>query len=107
MFYKMLNLFNHCPIKYKTFAIKRKEAKDSISLSGKIAKQIKGFVEENHSIFSSYDKVIVYYDYGQLGLSSVLSATFSLLLTNVEFRKASQTDYRLLQVSDFVLYRIT
>jgi len=104
LFYKMLNFFNHCPIKYEVLKIKRKEASDSVSLSVKIAKLIKLFIENNKSYFDSFDKMIVYYDYGQFGLGSVLGTTLSLLLRNIEFRKAEQSRYRLLQVADFVCY---
>lgn len=104
LFYKMLNFFNHCPIRYNVLAIRRKEANDSVSLSVKIAKLIKSYIEDNKNFFDNFDKVIVYYDYGQFGLGSILSTTFSLLLNNVEFRKAEQSKYRLLQVADFVCY---
>ena len=46
--------------------------------------------------------MIVYYDNGQTELSAILNAVFSILLHNVEFRKAEPQKYRLLQVADFV-----
>lgn len=49
-----------------------------------------------------YDKNIVYYDNGQIELSSILNTVFSFHFTNVEFRKAEPQKYRLLQVADFI-----
>ena len=44
----------------------------------------------------------MYYDNGQAELSAILNAVFSVLFTEVEFRKAEPQKYRLLQVADFV-----
>lgn len=46
MLYKMLNFVNACPISCLTVVVDRKEAKDKVSLSGKLAKTInKAMVE--------------------------------------------------------------
>lgn len=46
--------------------------------------------------------MIVYYDNGQIELSSILNAVLTVLFGDVEFRKAEPQKYRLLQVADFV-----
>ena len=104
MLYKTLNFYMHCNIKHSSIIIDRKEAFDVVELSGKLAKQLSKLIKENINYFESFDKVIVYYDFGQSGISALLNATFSILLDNVEFRKALQSDYRLLQVADFISY---
>ena len=50
----------------------------------------------------SFDKIIVYYDNGQNELSAIINAIFSILFSNVEFRKAEPQKYRLLQAADFI-----
>lgn len=57
---------------------------------------------KHQDYFDSFDKIIVYYDFGQSELSSILNAVFSLLFSDVEFRKATPQKYKLLQVADFV-----
>ena len=104
LFYKMLNFYNHCDILHTTFKIKRTEAEDSSKLSSKLAKTIKYFIDDYISHFNKYDKIIIYYDYGQSSLGILLNATLSLLLNNVEFRKVEQPKYKLLQMADFVCY---
>ena len=98
----MLNFVNMCPIRYMTVAVDRKEAADKIKLSGKLAKEINTAFREYSDFFMEFDKVIVYYDNGQIELSAILNAVFSIYFSNVEFRKAEPQKYRLLQAADFI-----
>ncbi len=82
--------------------VPRREAPDKVSLSGKLAKQLKLALDTHHDFFSRYDKFIVYYDNGQSELSYVLNAVFSICFPDVEFRKAEPQNYRLLQLADFI-----
>lgn len=102
LLYKMLNFVNACPISYLTVVVDRKEAVDKVSLSGKLAKAINVAMSVHQDFFSSFDKIIVYYDNGQNELSAILNAVFSIQFSNVEFRKAEPQKYRLLQAADFI-----
>lgn len=102
LLYKMLNFVNSCPISYLSVIVDRKEAADKIALSGKLAKAINREMSEHILFFAEFDKVIVYYDYGQMELSAILNAVFSIQFSNVEFRKAEPQKYRLLQAADFI-----
>ncbi len=102
LLFKILNFYNKCAIKHHTIMVNRKEAPDKVSLSGRLAKEIGRVINLHESFFGQFDKVLVYYDNGQAELSSVLNAAFSLLFSDVEFRKAEPQKYRLLQVADFV-----
>ena len=102
LLYKMLNFVNGCPISYMTVAVDRKEAADRIALSGKLAKAINVAFSEHSEFFVNFDRVIVYYDNGQVELSAILNAVFSIFFSNVEFRKAEPQRYRLLQAADFI-----
>ena len=102
LIYKMLNFLNCIPIACETIVVNRKEAADKISLSGKLAKKISEVIRLHGEYFDSFDKVIVYYDNGQIELSAILNAVFSVHFGNVEFRKAEPQKYRLLQIADFI-----
>jgi len=102
LLYKMLNFLNSIPVVYETIVVNRKEAADKISLSGKLAKKISEVIRSHEGYFDSFDKVIVYYDNGQIELSAILNAVFSVHFGNVEFRKAEPQKYRLLQIADFI-----
>ena len=100
--YKLLNFYNKCQIYHDTVIVNRKEAPDRITLSGRLAKEIQKKILKHRDYFDSFDKIIVYYDFGQSELGSILNAVLSLLFNDVEFRKAEPQKYKLLQVADFV-----
>ena len=102
LLYKMLYFYNKCDIYHDTVIVNRKEAADKISLSGRLSKEIAKMIARHSAYFNQFDKVIVYYDNGQVELSAILNAVFSILFSDVEFRKAEPQKYRLLQVADFV-----
>ena len=102
LLYKMLYFYNKCNIYHDTVVVNRKEASDKIALSGRLSKEIARMIARHSSYFDQFDKVIVYYDNGQVELSAILNAVLSVLFNEVEFRKAEPQKYRLLQVADFV-----
>ena len=102
LLYKILHLYLMSDIHHITVKVPRREAPDKVSLSGKLAKQLKQALDAHHDFFSGYDKFIVYYDNGQSELSYVLNAVFSICFPDVEFRKAEPQNYRLLQLADFI-----
>ena len=102
LLYKMLNFVNNCPIHCLTVIVDRKEARDKVSLSGKLAKAINSVILEHQEYFTRFDKIVVYYDNGQMELSAVINAVFSIQFSNVEFRIAEPQKYRLLQAADFI-----
>ena len=102
LLYNMLNFVNGCAISYLTVIVDRREAADKVALSGKLAKAINRAMSEHMGYFSDFDKIIVYYDNGQVELSTILNAVFSIQFSNVEFRKAQPQKYRLLQAADFI-----
>lgn len=82
--------------------INRKDAPNKISLSGRLGREISNVIEKHKAFFDSFDKIIVYYDNGQIELGAILNTVFSIHFSNVEFRKAEPQKYRLLQAADFI-----
>ena len=102
LLFKMLNFIISSPITYEVAVVNRKEAPDKISLSGRLGREISNVIEKHKAFFDSFDKIIVYYDNGQIELGAILNTVFSIHFSNVEFRKAEPQKYRLLQVADFI-----
>lgn len=102
LLFKMLNFIASSPITYEVTVVNRKEAPDKITLSGRLGREISNVIEKHNVFFNSFDKIIVYYDNGQIELGSILNTVFSIHFTNVEFRKAEPQKYRLLQAADFI-----
>lgn len=99
---KMLRFTMSCEISYFNIVVNKKEADDKFKLSGKIAKKLSRFINDNSNYFDEYDNIIVYYDNGQHELSVIINTILNTFFSNVEFRKASPKEYKLLQVADFV-----
>ena len=65
--------------------------------------QIMDFIRHHLDYFQSFEKVVLYYDWGQAFVSKILQNTFAKTLgQNVEFRTAYQKDYKLMQVADYI-----
>ena len=99
---KMMSFLRQVDIKCKTVYIEKKHISDEVEAAGKLAKQLSRFLQDNMSVFASYDTVKVYYDNGQIELNKILSSVFNIFLDNVEFRKVIPSDYRLFQIADLV-----
>ena len=103
LLFKMLNFIVSSPIaSYEMAVVNRKEAPDKISLSGKLGREISNVIGKHKAFFDGFDKIIVYYDNGQIELGAILNTVFSIHFSNVEFRKAEPQKYRLLQAADFI-----
>ena len=102
LLFRMLNFIVGSPITYELAVVNRKEAPDKISLSGRLGREISKVIEKHKVFFEGFDKIIVYYDNGQIELGAILNTIFSIHFSNVEFRKAEPQKYRLLQAADFI-----
>lgn len=102
LLFKMLNFIVSSPISHELAVVNRKEAPDKISLSGRLGREISKVIEKHKVFFEGFDKIIVYYDNGQIELGAILNTVFSIHFFNVEFRKAEPQKYRLLQAADFI-----
>lgn len=102
IFRKLMTFLRKIDIKCNCVYIEKKHIQDEVEAAGKLGKQIANFIRENYMYFLSFDKVIIYYDNGQVEVNKILSTVFHSLLDNVEFRKVIPAEYRLFQVADLV-----
>lgn len=71
-------------------------------MTSKLSKSIASMLNNCFEKFKSFDKIIVYYDNGQIELTKILTSIFNVLFFNVEFRKVRPADYKLFQIADLV-----
>lgn len=88
--------------KYICVKLRKSECPDEIVMTAKLSKAIADQLRSNEAYFSQFDKIIVYYDNGQIELTKILTSVFNALYTNVEFRKVQPVEYRLFQIADLV-----
>ncbi len=99
---RMLAFASKVDFSYKTFTVNKKHIEDETDLIKQLARKFSNFIKHHYPYFLSFDKIKIYYDNGQLGVVRVLVAVFTTLFNNVEFKKAMQKDYKMLQVADLI-----
>jgi len=102
IFHRLFVFTRTCKIAYHPIIADKRHATDDRSLADMLTKQLLSFLNENLAYFQSYDKVILYYDYGQPELARILDYTFKKVLGNVEYRRVTPSDYRLFQAADLL-----
>ena len=98
----LFNFTRKLDIRYTCAIIKKAECPDVITLTSKLSKEIAAILRDNADYLDSYDRIIIYYDNGQIELTKILTSVFSTLYTHIEFRKVKPVDYKLFQVADLI-----
>lgn len=100
LFNAILTFAKNIDIRYKTFYIDKSRTISPINKA--LENQLQRFVDDQNDYFNSFDKIIIYYDNGQIELSQILSSVFSKIPATVEFRIIKPADFRLAQVADLI-----
>lgn len=79
----------------------KSECPDEIVMTAKLSKAIADKLRAT-DFPNQFDKVIIYYDNGQIELTKILTSVFNALYSNVEFRRVEPVQYKLFQVADLV-----
>ena len=102
LFNSLFHFARKLDFKYICAKVKKSECPDLITMTVKVSKAIADAIRANSDFWEKFDRVIVYYDNGQMELTRILSSVFSTLYAHVDFRKVKPADYRLFQVADLV-----
>ena len=102
IFNKMVAFIRQINIRYKCFYIEKHHVADVIEATGKLSKQISGFIRDHYDDLQAFDNVKIYYDNGQIEVSKILSSVFNAILSNPVFRKVMPRDYKLFQAADLI-----
>jgi len=89
-------------IKYHSIVVEKRQLVEEMDLVDKLAKQLSAFLHNNLETLIDYDRIVVYYDYGQKELTKILISLFNAITRNVEYRKVAPADYKLFQVTDLL-----
>lgn len=99
---RMMTFIRHIDVHFKSIYIEKKHIEDTIEETGKLSRQLAGFIRDNFLFFQKFDVVKIYYDNGQVEVTRILSSVFNALMENVEFRRVMPANYRLFQVADLI-----
>ena len=75
---------------------------DSLGLTVALSKQLSAFIRGEYALFAQFDKIIVYYDYGQSEITTILTSVFNSMFVDVDFRHVQPYEYKLFQVADMI-----
>ena len=89
-------------ITYHTIIVEKKQLIDEVDQTVRITKQFKAFITQHMETFMQYDRIVVYYDYGQRELTTIFVSLFNAFLNNVEFKKVAPANYKLFQAADML-----
>jgi hypothetical protein len=101
LFLEMHHFSRKCDVKYTVFKFLKKESTSKLDLEGKMSRELKFYLDRNQVYFSSFDKIIIYYDNGQEEITRILNIVFYSLFNQVESRRVAPSNYRLFQVADY------
>ena len=90
------------PIHYFCAKVNKAECADDIQQTARLSRAITTELQANLEYWSSFDKIIVYYDNGQTQLTRIITSVFNTLFSNVEMRRVRPVDYKLFQVADLI-----
>jgi hypothetical protein len=98
----LYNFARTTDITYRSITVEKRQLADNIDLIVQLTKQLSAFLSANLSDFLAYNRIVVYYDYGQMELTKILVSVFNAILRNVEFKKVIPADYKLFQAADML-----
>ena len=102
LFNALFHFSRRLEFQYICTLIEKRECPDTVAMTAKLSRRIADMLRSHEEYFQSFDRIIVYYDNGQIELTKILTSVFNTLFDHVEFRKVSPADYKLFQVADLI-----
>lgn len=102
LFHALFQFSRKLDLRYACVAVKKAECWDVVELTAKVAGRIAEVLLRHQEYLRDFDRIVVYYDNGQIELTKILTSVFHTLFSHVEFRKVKPVDYKLFQVADLV-----
>ena len=102
LFKALFHFTRRLDIRYACIKVNKWDCPDVISMTAQLSKKIAEALRQHEAYWNSFDRVIVYYDNGQIKLTKIITSVFNTLYTHVEFRKGRPVDYNLFQSADLI-----
>ena len=102
IFNALFNFARKLQFNYICTYVDKNECSDIISMTSRLSRSLANTINCNSDFFNSFDKIIIYYDNGQVELTKIITSVFNAFYSHVEFRKVRPMDYKLFQVADLI-----
>ena len=102
LFNALFHFTRKLDFQYSCVKVKKNECMNITTMISKISNAIANILHSKDNFWNTFDRIIVYYDNGQIELTKILTSVLGSLYTHVEFRKVKPVDYKLFQVADLI-----
>lgn len=100
IFRVLVDFVRKCELTHHSWVFSKREMGDTDQLVSAMARELGALVRANYQYFSSWDRIVIYYDNGQKEITNLVNSVFNALLSNVEVRKVVPSEYSLFQAAD-------
>ena len=89
-------------ISYMPIIVEKKQLDSKFDLHRRINKHLSNFLKDNLDMFLPCERIVIYYDNGQMDLTKILASAFDTVIGDVEFKKVIPVKYKLSQAADML-----
>jgi hypothetical protein len=100
IFRVLVDFVRTCEVTHHSWVFHKRQLADTDQLVSAMSRELGTFIRRNYEYFSSWDRVVIYYDNGQKEITNLVNSVFNATLNNVEVRKVIPADYSLFQAAD-------
>jgi len=102
IFNKLFYFARDIPFTYHTLVVDKRQLSDQVQLTDWLSKRLSAFLLAHLEELLSYDKLVLYYDNGQIELTKILVSVLNATLSSIEYQKILPVHNRLTQVADLI-----
>lgn len=102
LFNALFNFSRKLDVHYICVCIRKSECRDVVDMTAKLSRNIADSLRAHQDYLRGFDRIVIYYDNGQVELTKILTSVFNALFSHVEFRRVRPVDYKLFQVADLI-----
>ena len=102
LFNALYYFIKNANISYIPIIVEKKQLDSRFDLHRRINKHLSNFLKDNLDVFLSCERIVIYYDNGQMDLTKILASAFDTIIGDVEFKKAVPIKYKLSQAADML-----
>ncbi len=96
LFHALFHFTRKLQFRYVCVKVRKHECQDVVALTSKLSKGIADALRKHDEFWNWFERIIIYYDNGQVELTKILVSVFSTLYAHVEFRKVKPVEGELL-----------
>jgi len=102
LFNALYYFIKNADISYIPIIVEKKQLDSKFDLHRRINRHLFNFLKDNLDVLLPCERIVIYYDNGQMDLTKILASAFDTVVGDVEFKKAVPVKYKLSQAADML-----